>query len=105
MSGLSQEGFNRGVNAAKVRGKRVVESRYGSFGCSVVGEVLWGNVGKDRGHCDNSAFVKLFHGREEGFDCVEMGEEVRADGPAHGITLSVIEQLSNRIFIGKTTLS
>ena len=68
-----------------------MESRDGGFSCGVVGEVLWGDVGEDRGDCDDSAFVEFLHSREEGFDCVEVGEEVRADGPAHEITMSVIK--------------
>jgi len=62
-----------------------VESGDSSLGCGIVGEVLWGDVGEDRGDCDDGAFVELLHGGEEGFDCVEVGEEVCADGPVDGI--------------------
>jgi len=68
-----------------------VESRDGSFGCGVVRKMFWGYVGEDRGDCDDSAFIELLHSGEEGFDCVEVGEEVRADGPAHGTIMSVLE--------------
>ena len=68
-----------------------MESRDGSFGCGIVGEVLRGYVGEDRGDCDDSAFVEFLHGGEECFDCEKVGEEVCADGPAHNITMSVMK--------------